>query len=118
MLGGLALLLPSLGLLMLAQELRSFRVLLTGAGLTGLAAALGFRGGLQVINRIAPPEKRAEVISSYLVACYLGNSLPVIGVGVGSRIADPDTANITFAVIVGLCVLAALATDIKLTRKI
>ncbi len=106
---GLGLFIPSLVLLMMAQEFRSLPVLFAGTAVTGLAVALGYRGSLQVVNQIAPTEKRAEVISSYLVMCYLGNSLPVIGVGVGSHVADPDTANLTFAVIISLCVFAALA---------
>ncbi len=117
MLGGLALIVPSLALLMAAQEMRSLPVLLVGTAVSGLAAALGYRGSLQVVNQIAPAEKRAEVISSYLVACYLGNSLPVIGIGVLSRFAAPDTANLAFAAVVALCALAALATDVRRARE-
>ncbi len=117
MLGGLALIVPSLALLMAAQELRSLPLLIAGTAVSGLAAALGYRGSLQVVNQIAPAEKRAEVISSYLVACYLGNSLPVIGIGVLSRFTAPDTANVIFAAVVALCALAALATDVKRTRE-
>ncbi len=117
MLGGLALIVPSLALLMAAQELRSLPLLLVGTAVSGLAAALGYRGSLQVVNQIAPAEKRAEVISSYMVACYLGNSVPVIGIGVLSRFTAPDTANVIFAVVVAFCALAALATDVKRARE-
>ncbi|HEX9078074.1 MAG TPA: MFS transporter, partial [Desulfuromonadaceae bacterium] len=106
MLSGLGLMMPSLALLIAAQELRSLPLLLVGAAVSGLAVAMGYRGSLQVVNLIAPAERRAEVISSYLVACYLGNSLPVIGIGVISRFTASDTANFVFAVIVALCALA------------
>jgi hypothetical protein len=113
MLGGLALLPPCVALLVLAQTLGSMATLLAGTTLTGIAAALGYRGSLQVVNQIAPANRRAEVVSSYLVACYVGNSLPVIGVGVIATAADPVTASVAFAVTIAVLALAALATGIK-----
>jgi len=117
MLGGLALLVPCLALLVLAQELRSLPVLMAATAVGGFAAAMGYRGSLQTVNRITPDERRSEVISSYLVMCYLGNSLPVIGVGILSRIVGPDTAHITFAVIVACSALASFAAGLRLTRQ-
>ena len=80
MLAGLALMLPSVGLLVGAQYAQSLLLLLLGTSVAGLAAALGYRGSLQVINQIAPAERRAEVVSSYLLAGFVGNSIPIIGV--------------------------------------
>ncbi len=54
MLTGLGLFIPSLVLMMMAQEFRSLRVLFMGTAVTGLAVALGYRGSLQVVNQIAP----------------------------------------------------------------
>ncbi|MFC0694221.1 hypothetical protein [Paraburkholderia humisilvae] len=68
---GLWLLLPSLALLLWAQ---------IDGSTAWLIAALGFRGSLQEANRMAPAEKRAELLSAYLVCCYTGNSLPVVGI--------------------------------------
>lgn len=107
MLGGLVLLVPSVGLLILAQALRSLPILLAATALSGASAALGFRGSLQVVNEIAPGDRRAEVVSSYLIACYTGNSLPVIGIGVMSRIAGSLAADAGFAVVI--CALAVVA---------
>ena len=50
--------------------------------LGGVALALGYRGSLQVVNRIAPDDRRAEVVSGFLLACFVGDSVPVVGVGV------------------------------------
>ncbi len=118
MLGGLVLLIVSLGLLMLAQESHSFPILLTGSAVSGIAAALGYRGSLQVVNQIAPADKRAEVVSSYLVAGYLGNSLPIIGIGFASRIINPESANIVFAVIIALLALVSLRAGITPPRNV
>jgi hypothetical protein len=50
------------------------------------------------------------VIASYMIVCFLGNSLPVIGVGVLSRIAGHVTAHAVFAATIAvLAVMAAAA---------
>ena len=86
MLWGLSLLIPSLALLVVAFQSHSLPLLLIGSVLGGGAAALGYRGSLQIVNQIAPDSRRAEVVSSYLMFCYAGVSLPVIGIGVLSAI--------------------------------
>jgi MFS family permease len=114
MLGGLALLLPSVSLLVLAHALRSLPLLVTGAAITGLAVALGYRGSLQVVNDIAPAAKRAEVISSYQIACFAGNALPVVAVGILAEQFGAKLAIGTLAIVVAG--LAALALILELSR--
>lgn len=107
MLSGLALLVPSVGCLLGAQSYASLALLIVGTLIGGIAMALGYRGTLQVINEIAPASQRAEVISSYLIVCYLGNSLPVIGVGVLAAILGHRAAHDVFAATIAA--LAAVA---------
>lgn len=107
MLCGLILLLLSLGCLLLAQSFASLALLMIGTTIGGLASALGYRGTLQVVNAIAPSDRRAEVISSYMIACYLGNSVPVIGIGVLSTFWGHAVAHDVFAATIA--VLAAIA---------
>ncbi len=107
MLGALALLPPSVWLLVGAEVAQSLPLLVAAAALGGIAGGLGYRGSLEVINRIAPPDRRAEVVSSYLVACFAGNSLPVIGIGFLSSVTSAPFAHVTFAAVV--TVLAGLA---------
>jgi MFS family permease len=109
---GLILLLPSLALLVLAQGAASMPLLLCGAFLSGAGAALGFRGSLQIVNEIAPPEQRAEVISSYLAIIYLSNSLPIVGVGALSVLTGSFIAVVVFAALIGLIVSANLITTL------
>jgi hypothetical protein len=59
--------------------------------------------------QIAPAHKRAAVVSScvvssYFVCCFIGNALPVIGVGVLSSFTSATVADIAFA-----CMIAAFA---------
>jgi MFS family permease len=113
MLSGLALLPPSLMLLVAAQLLRSMPLLLLATMLGGISAALGYRGSLEVVNRIAPSDKRSEVVSSYLIAVYLGNSLPIIGIGLLADLVSSIAAHLAFAVIIGLLAAVAFATGMK-----
>jgi MFS family permease len=113
MFSALALLLPAVWLLVGAELARSMPLLLFAAALCGVAGGLGYRGSLEVINRIAPADQRSEVVSSYLIALFAGNSLPVIGIGLLSAVAGSLVAHASFAaVITALAGIAAL-TGIK-----
>jgi len=117
MLAALALLLPSVWLLVGAEVARSMPLLIFAAAVGGVAGGLGYRGSLEVVNRIAPADRRSEVVSSYFVVCFAGNSLPVIGIGLLAAAAGALTAHATFAaVIVALAGIAA-ATGIKYGPK-
>jgi predicted MFS family arabinose efflux permease len=109
MTAGLVLLLPAVALVVAAQAAGSLALLLIATALAGVAVALGYRGGLETINQIAPDENRAEVVSSYYIACFVGNAVPVVGIGVLSTLTAALTASITFACTVALLSLAALA---------
>jgi len=117
MLTGAATLIVAVGLLVAAQALQSLVILIIGVVVTGVATALGYRGSLQVINEIAPKEKRAEVISSFAIVCFTGNGVPVIGVGVLSSIWSPAVATFSLAALTSLLALVALATEMGRGRK-
>jgi MFS family permease len=113
MLSGLATLLPSLALLVVAQAIRSMPFLTLATALTGVSAALGYCGSLQVVNQISPADKRSKVVSSYLIACYIGNSVPVMGIGLFSQIANSMTAHAIFAAVIGAFAVVGLVTGVK-----
>jgi len=117
MLTGLLLLLPSLALVVGAEQGQSLALLLAGTALAGASAALGYRGSLEVVNEVAPEHRRGEVVSSYFVACYCGVSVPVVGIGVLSRPLGQGDADIVFASLVALCAAAALIMGWKCTPK-
>ncbi|HEY8313911.1 MAG TPA: hypothetical protein VIG51_07025 [Candidatus Baltobacteraceae bacterium] len=48
------------------------------------------------------------MISSYYIACFLGNAVPVIGVGIVSTLYDPLIASISFACTIAVFSIAAL----------
>jgi MFS family permease len=113
MLWALALMLPSVALVVAAQMAGSMALMVVATAVCGLAAGLGYRGSLQVVNQIAPADRRAEVVSSYFVCAFIGNALPVIGVGVISTLASPTTASLLFAVTISVFAVVALFFGIK-----
>ena len=91
----------------------SLPILIVGTVIGGLATGPAYYFGLRVVNELTPENQRAEVVSSYLIACYAGNSLPVIGVGVLAKATTPETADNVFAAVVALLVIVALVVELK-----
>ena len=112
-LGALLLLPPSVWILVGAELAQSLTILLFAAALGGLAGGLGYRGSLEVINRIAPADRRSEVVSSYMIALFAGNSVPVIGIGFLSVATTSLTAHVTFAAVLTVLAAIALWTGLK-----
>jgi hypothetical protein len=107
---GLVLMLPSLVLLVLASARGSLLLLGVDTALVGLCAALAYRGSLQVANQLAPAAQRAEIASSYFVACFVGNSLPVIGIGWLSVTLGSVAAISIFAALIAAVAVGALVS--------
>jgi MFS family permease len=104
-------LLPSLGLVVAAETARSMSILLIGTAISGVATGLGYRCSLQKVNESAPDDQRSEVVSAYLVACYAGISLPVIGIGIVAGKTGPAVADAIFALVIALLVIFALIVE-------
>jgi predicted MFS family arabinose efflux permease len=112
-LSGLALLAPSLWLLVAAEHFHLMLLLLGTTVLVGVSAALGYRGSFEEVGRMAPANQRGEVVSSYLIAVYAGNSVPVIGIGLLAAITSSLTAHISFAVVITLLACIAFIVGVK-----
>jgi|SRR5690242_15230927 len=91
-----------------AQVMTSLAVMLAATACVGLAAGGGYRGSLQVVNQLAPEHRRAAVVSSYFVCCFIGNALPVIGVAVLSNLTNATIADVAFAGVISAFSLIAL----------
>ena len=116
MLAGLALLIPALVLLAFAPRDQSLPVLLLGSGVGGAAVGLAYRGSLQLVNELAPNTHRAEVVSTFLMFCYLGVSLPVVGIALLSAATTPIISETTFAAMIAAFALFAVSADVRLRR--
>lgn len=113
MLWSLGLMVPSLALLVTAQLAGSLAVMIASTAICGVAAGLGYRGSLQVVNQIAPDDRRAEVVSAYFICCFLGNALPVIGIGVLSTLISSTVASLVFAMTIAVFAVVALMFGLK-----
>jgi len=109
---------PGIALLPCAEGLHSLVLLLCGTVLTGAATILGYRGRLEVVNQIAPAEQRGEIIASYILFMYVGNSLPIIGIGLLASATSSFTADVTFALVIAACAVSALIIGGKTTAAL
>ncbi len=81
---GLALFVVALALIVAGLSQASMGLFLAGTITGGLAVGAVFIGSLSTANRLAPPEIRGRVVSTYFVFAYVGLTIPVIGVGIAS----------------------------------
>ena len=116
MLSALALMIPTVALIVGAQIFASMVVMVIATSSCGIAAALGYCGGLQVVNQIAPRGRRAEVVSDFFICCFCGNALPVIGIGIVSTLAGPITASLAFALMIVAFSLVAVGFGLNYAR--
>ncbi|RRI06951.1 MFS transporter [Mesorhizobium tamadayense] len=116
MLAALVLMIPTVALIVVAQVFASMTIMIGGTALCGAAAAFGYRGGLQVVNQIAPADRRAEVVSAFFVCCFCGNALPVIGIGVLSSWTSATVASLAFAGMITIFSLVALGFGARYAR--
>ena len=104
----LGLLLAGVPLLLIAEARESLALILVATIINGAATALGYRGSLQATNEMAPADRHAEVISSYLLVCYVGNALLVLGVGLlAQAIGATNAHRVLGGLVAALAVLAA-----------
>jgi predicted MFS family arabinose efflux permease len=116
LLWGLGAMPVGLAALIAAQAWASLSLMLLGTTLSGVASALSYRGGLGAINALAPADRRAEMASAYFICCFMGNALPIIGVGALSETVGATTADRIFALALSLVALAAIAAAIAFGR--
>ena len=80
---------------------------LVGTVVSGVAVGLVFRGGLSEIVRLAEPTHRAQTMSAFFAAAYLGLGLPVVLIGLLSQLIGTVDASAYVAGLLGAVILAA-----------
>lgn len=81
-----------------------------GTVLVGLSGGVAFMGSLTLVNEVAPPRQRAEIISAYNMVGYLALAGPVVAVGfLTGSLGLLAATGIFAAVVVAAAVAAALA---------
>jgi predicted MFS family arabinose efflux permease len=70
-------------------------------------------GGLGLLNSVAPPDRRGEVLSAFYVAAYLGLSLPVVGIGVVADSFGLPTAAAALSAIISLLAITVIVSRVS-----
>lgn len=84
--------------------------LVVGALLSGIGQGIAFRAGLGMLAAASPPQRRAEVASTFFVVAYVAISIPVVGVGLMADVFGLRVAGVVFAAAVAVLALAAMVT--------
>jgi MFS family permease len=83
--GSLVALGAGLWVLLLAVSLHAYALIVVAVLVAGAGGGLSYMAGLNIVVAISPPDRRAEILSAFQVACYLGFSVPALAVGIASR---------------------------------
>jgi MFS family permease len=104
---GLPLLLAGLGALEISLFVKAEWLFYAATVVGGIAVGLIFRGGLTEINRQADPAHRAQAVSTYFAAAYVGLGLPAVITGLIAVAVGPIDASAWVAGLVAAIILTA-----------
>jgi MFS family permease len=109
MAAGLPLLLVCLGMLEAALYTKALWLFIVATIAGGVAVGFIFRGGLSELNRLAEPQRRAAVVSTFFVAAYVGMGLPAVLIGVISlAVGSVDASAYVSGLLAAIVVVAFL----------
>ena len=114
MMAGLGLFLAALTLIIAALATASMALFLAGTVVGGVAVGAVFLGSLATANRLAPPGRRGQTVSTFFVLCYAGLIIPVVGVGVATLFTGDLPAVLAFSILLAALSLFSL-TSIRRT---
>jgi MFS family permease len=117
LLAGTSLLVVGTAVIGLGIGTESLPVLVAGGVVTGLGQGCSFRSALGAIVGASPGEQRAAVSSSFFAVCYVGISLPVVGIGALSDAIGLKKTAVTFAVAIAVLSAIALASLVRTSRS-
>jgi MFS family permease len=116
-----AILVVGMVILAVALHFSSLIGLIAAAVVSGIGQGISFSRGLAAVAERTPPDRRAEVSSTYFVVAYVAISLPVVGEGLAARDWGLRTAGVTFAVAVAVlatvCLVAILVEEARQSRR-
>jgi MFS family permease len=117
---GCAILVVGMVILAVALQFSSLAGLIAATVVSGIGQGMSFSRGLAAISELTPPDRRAEVSSTYFVVAYIAISLPVVGEGLAAQRWGLQTAGVTFAVAVAIlsiiCLTAILVQERRSSR--
>lgn len=117
LIAGSAILVVGVGVVTAALIAQSVGLLFAGALIAGAGQGLAFSKGLASVVAAAPPDRRAEVTSTYFVVAYVAISIPIVGEGFAAAHWGLQRAGEVFNVAVGVLALVALVLTVVAVRR-
>jgi MFS family permease len=106
---GLTALIVGLMVAVSAVAVGSNAAFLAGAAICGIGFGPAFAGIFRALTDLAPPHRRAELISAVLTVAYVAFSLPAVAAGIAvTQVGLRETAEVYGAVLIALAGLALL----------
>lgn len=97
-----------------AMRIGSIPLLIIGGVVSGIGQGMSFKASLATVTSNAPSVRLGEATAGFFVICYLGISVPVLGIGLLSGLIGLDKAGEVFALaIVLLSVFALVVTGFR-----
>ncbi len=103
-----------LWLLLIAVPYHLYPLICIAIAVVGAGNGLTYMAGLNIVNRIAEPEHRAELLSAFLVVTNLGFSMPALAVGLTANKIGLYNAIVAAAILFGIL---AIGTMLATTEK-
>jgi hypothetical protein len=116
LLGGTGLLIVGTAVIGVAIGTKSLPLLVVGGVVAGLGQGCSFRAALGAIVGASPAGQRGAVSSSFFAVCYIGISLPVVGIGASSDAIGLQKTAVIFAVAIAVLSAVALASLARTSR--
>jgi MFS family permease len=113
---GCAILVAGMVIVALALEFSSLALLIAGSLVSGVGQGISFSRGLAAVAERTPPERRAEVSSSYFVVAYVAIAVPVVGVGLAAGAWGLRTTGVSFAIAVAVLAAVCLVAILREER--
>ncbi len=78
-----------------------------GTVVAGVGVGLVFSRGIGITQRLADPERRADLVATYFLAAYVGSTIPTLGLGVlNQTLGTAPSTLILFGVIVAVTIVS------------
>ena len=105
----MAALAAGLWMLQIGVAMHEYLLIASSVLIAGAGGGLSYLAGLNIAGAIAPPDHRAEILSAFAVACYLGYSVPALGIGIAATHVDFSAAFSAVAIVLGAISLFVIA---------
>jgi MFS family permease len=97
-------------ILLLGVGLHAYVFVIIATLVTGAGGGLSYLTGLNIVGAISPPEHRAEMLSAFLVACYLGFGIPALALGFAANYVGLFSAFMGTAIVLGIVAVAIIVS--------